>query len=163
MSGFVYSQEESAVGPVMKLFQSGRLPLERQGTVVEMICSRGNANDLRVIFDRVVAPDGLPPELRRKALDWLAIAAATRKVSPAGELDAINELIIASDSPMQLSAIRAAAAWKLKSASAALQSIATGAISQKPFLQKVEGQQNFNGLQSKAWWQSVTQTASQPC
>ena len=44
----------SAVGPLMKLFQSGRLPAERQGTVVEMICKRGNAHDLKVVFDRIV-------------------------------------------------------------------------------------------------------------
>ena len=54
----------SAVGPVMKLFQSGRLPAERQGTVVEMICNRGNEHDLKVIFDKVVQPEGFNAALR---------------------------------------------------------------------------------------------------
>ena len=35
------------VGPLMKLYRSGRLPTERQPTVVEMICSRGNEYDHR--------------------------------------------------------------------------------------------------------------------
>ena len=56
----------SAVGPLMKLFQSGRLPAERQGTVVEMICNRGNESDLRVVFDRIVQPEGFSAELRRR-------------------------------------------------------------------------------------------------
>lgn len=76
----------SAVGPLMKLFQSGRLPAERQGAVVEMICNRGNEHDLRVVFDKVVAAEGLPAELRPKAIGWLTDAAVTRKVKPAGEL-----------------------------------------------------------------------------
>jgi putative heme-binding domain-containing protein len=126
LAGALYSQEESAVGPVMKLFQSGRLPVERQGSVVEMICNRGNGSDLRVIFEKVMADDGFTPELRLKALDWLASAANTRKVKPAGDLDAINRLIHSTDSELQLSSIRAASAWRIASASKALQAIATG-------------------------------------
>eukprot|EP00456_Euglypha_rotunda_P040725 TRINITY_DN314_c0_g1_i15.p1 TRINITY_DN314_c0_g1~~TRINITY_DN314_c0_g1_i15.p1 ORF type:complete len:176 (-),score=34.57 TRINITY_DN314_c0_g1_i15:25-552(-) len=76
-------EPESAVGPLMKLFQGGRLPAERQGTVVEMICNRGNSNDLKVVFDKIVQPDGFTPDLRLKAMQWMTDAAVTRKVRPA--------------------------------------------------------------------------------
>ena len=55
----------SAVGPLMKLYQSGRLSAERQPAVVEMICNRGNERDLRVVFDKVIAPDGMSEPLRQ--------------------------------------------------------------------------------------------------
>ena len=69
----------SAVGPVLKLFKSGRLPPERQGTVVEMICNRGNEHDLRVVFDQLLLPEGFAPDLRLKVIGWLSEAATTRK------------------------------------------------------------------------------------
>ena len=119
----------SAVGPLMKLFQSGRLPAERQGTVAEMICNRGNEHDLRVVFERVVQPDGFPAELRLKAMNWLADAATTRKVKPLGDLSAIEKLVSAnapSKNPvLQLAAIKLAATWKVPAISDELQHLAT--------------------------------------
>ena len=91
---FVATEPESAVGPLMKLFQSGRLPVERQATVVEMICNRGNQHDLKVVFDKVTQPDGFAPELQLKAMQWLTDAAVTRKVKPAGELSALEKLVV---------------------------------------------------------------------
>lgn len=115
----------SAVGPVLKLFQSGRLPAERQATVVEMICNRGNEHDLNVIFDKVIQPAGFVGELRLKAMGWLADAASTRKVKPAGDLSALNQLISSKDHTLQLAAIHLAARWKVTSISKSLQALAT--------------------------------------
>jgi putative heme-binding domain-containing protein len=114
----------STVGPVIKLFQSGRLPAERQATVVEMICNRGNEHDLRVIFDKVVAPDGFGAELRMKAMGWLGDAASTRKIKPAGDLAALDQLVGAKEPALQLAAIRLATAWKVKSIEKSLQALA---------------------------------------
>lgn len=125
----------SAVGPVLKLFQSGRLPVARQGTVVEMICTRGNEHDLRVVFDRVVAPEGFPADLRLKAMGWLAEAASTRKVKPVGDLAPLNQLASAPDAALQLAAIRLATAWKVAALSKSLQSLAQGDTS-SPELQR---------------------------
>lgn len=119
----------SAVGPLMKLFQSGRLPADRQGTVAEMICNRGNEHDLRVVFDKVVQPMGFPPELQLKAIGWLVDAAKTRKVKPAGDLSAIEKLVSAhaptKNPVLQLAAIKLAATWKVPAISDELQHLAT--------------------------------------
>ena len=115
----------SAVGPVMKLFKSGRLPVERQGTVVEMICSRGNENDLRIIFDQLIQTDGFSRALRLKTIGWLSEAASTRKVKPTGELDSLGLLFNGDDVEQRLAAIRLASAWKLASTAIALQAVAT--------------------------------------
>lgn len=115
----------SAVGPVIKLFKSGRLPPERQGAIVEMICNRGNEHDLRVVFDQLVQASGFSSELRLKTLGWLATAASTRKVKPSGDLDSLSQLMEDSDTSLQLAAIRLASDWKLKSVAKSLQTIAT--------------------------------------
>jgi hypothetical protein len=116
-------ETESAVGPLMKLFQGGRLPAERQGTVVEMICNRGNANDLKVVFDKIVQPDGFTPELRLKALQWMTDAAVTRKVKPAGELVALEKLVAgdaaAANPALQQASIKLASTWKRRDTSGA--------------------------------------------
>ncbi|HUP79670.1 MAG TPA: hypothetical protein VM260_14050 [Pirellula sp.] len=132
----VFAEEPpSAVGAVMKLFKSGRLPPERQDTVAEMICSRGNENDLRVIFDQLIQPDGFTRTLRIKAIGWLYEAASTRKVKPTGDLDSLVQLFKGDDVEQQLVAIRLASAWRLVSAANALKAIATNENT-KPNLQR---------------------------
>ena len=131
LNAFVHvgaEEVESAVGPLMKLFQSGRLPAERQAAVVEMICNRGNANDLKVIFEKALQPEGFAPELRQKSLQWLTDAAVTRKVKPAGELAPLEKLVVGADAiknpSLQQAAIKLASTWKDAAISPALQSLA---------------------------------------
>lgn len=132
-------EPESAVGPLLKLFQSGRLPAERQPTVVEMICNRGNQHDLKVVFEKVVQPDGFSPELRVKAMQWLTDAAVTRKLKPAGDLAALERLVTgqgAGPSGLQEAAIKLASTWKDAAISPALQKLA-GDSRTRPELRRV--------------------------
>jgi putative heme-binding domain-containing protein len=115
----------SAVGPLMKLYQSGRLPAERQPAVVEMICNRGNENDLRVVFEKVLSPDGMAAPLRIKAVGWLAEAARTRKLKPAGDLAGLAALVTSPDAALRLAAVRLAATLHVEGAAPALRKIAT--------------------------------------
>ncbi len=140
----------SAVGPVLKLFKSGRLPPERQGSVVEMICNRGNEHDLRVIYDQLMSPEGFSNDLKLKVINWLAEAAGTRKVVPQGDLSSFAQLISAKDTALRLAAIRTAAAWKLTGASAELQKLATSGESSEA-VQKaaIEGLVAISGEDSK--------------
>ncbi len=115
----------STVGPLMKLYRSGRLPAERQPTVVEMICNRGNEHDLRVVFDNVMALEAMTPELRLKAMAGLTDAALSRKVIPVGDLQGLASLIESDDAKVQLAAVRLAAACRVESAAPALRQLAT--------------------------------------
>jgi len=120
----VAAEPESAVGPLMKLFQSGRLPPERQEAVVEMICNRGNADDLRVVFDRAVDPAQFPLELRVKALRWLGDAVRTRKTVPRGDLSGLGTIIVGDGDPrLREAAIRLASRCKDQGIAPALRSI----------------------------------------
>jgi len=130
------AEPQSAVGPLMKLFQSGRVPPERLGTVVEMICNRGNEHDLKVVFDKVVQPDGFVPALRLNAMRWLTEAARTRKVKPAGDLAALESLVSDRDAGIQQSAIRLASTWQVKTITPALKTLALDSAT-RPELRKV--------------------------
>lgn len=119
---------DSAVGPLMKLFQSGRLPVERQPAVVEMICKRGNADDLAVVFGKVLEPQGFTPELRLNALTWLTDAAVTRKILPSGELGGLADLVVGEHATahpeLQQRSIALASVWKVAAVAPALQQLA---------------------------------------
>ncbi|MFN0051529.1 MAG: hypothetical protein ACKV0T_05015 [Planctomycetales bacterium] len=114
----------SAVGSLLKLYQSGRLPAERQPAVVEMICNRGNEHDLRIVYERVLQPDGMAGPLRLKALGWLSEAARTRKVKPAGDLAQLAELVESGDAPLRLAAVRLAGTLAIPQVSGQLRQLA---------------------------------------
>jgi len=114
----------SAVGPLLKLYRSGRLPAERQPAVVEMICTRGNEHDLRVMLDKLLEPAGMTNDVRLKAMIGLTDAATTRKVLPAGDLAPLAKLIDDNDPRLRLAALRLAAACHVTDALPALQQIA---------------------------------------
>jgi len=68
-TNLVCAQEPpSAVGPLLKLYRSGKLPAERQPAVIEMICTRGNEHDLRVVLDKLLDPMGMAAGARVKAM-----------------------------------------------------------------------------------------------
>lgn len=103
----------SAVGSMLNLLKSGRVPEERLGTIVKLICSRGNSHDLRYIFTQVAEEGHWSQELRSEAMDWLIEAAENRKVIPAGDLSGLAKLITSEEPSMQSAAVRLAGLWKV--------------------------------------------------
>lgn len=122
-----FAQEEGAeaspAAPLMKLLKSGRLPPERQATVVEMICKRGNGGDLAYIAEQLAKPDGFPAEQRAKVAQWLAEATQTRKVVPTGNVTAIGQLMASDDPALQQAGIKLAALWKVKGVASQLDTL----------------------------------------
>lgn len=103
----------SAVGSMLTLLKSGRVPEQRLGTIVKLICDRGNEHDLRYVFDQVVDGDW-PTELKIDALTQLQNASSTRNVKPAGELTSIEKLLKSEVPTIQSLAIRLSGQWKLE-------------------------------------------------
>ena len=50
----------SGAGAVMNLLKSGKVPPERLGPVLEIVCTRGNAQELAFVYERVLQPDAFP-------------------------------------------------------------------------------------------------------
>jgi len=121
--------------PLVKFLRSGRVPAERQGTVVEMIGKRGTADDLGFLIEKALDPNGFTPANRLRAVDALAEAALTRNLRPAGDLARLSPLIAGKDADpaLKLAAVRLAGLWKAEALGGALRSIAaapevTGAL-----------------------------------
>ena len=129
----------SAAGPLLKLLKSGRLPKERQGTVVEMVCKRGNEHDLAVVLEQVLKPDAYAPPLRRQVLDLFIDANQTRKVKPTGDLAAIATLLAepaaAKDAGLQLAVVKLIGLWNVTGARDELVTLAKNAQASLPVRQ----------------------------
>ncbi|MFN4257802.1 MAG: HEAT repeat domain-containing protein [Gemmataceae bacterium] len=119
--------QTSPAAALIKLLEGGRIPPERQDTVVKLICQRGDAQDLQYVFERCLRADAFTPQLRLLALQELADAAATRKVIPAGDLARLGELLDPKTklSPAtRLAALRLVGLWKVQESRGDLQTLA---------------------------------------
>ena len=118
----------SAVASVLKLLKSGKVPPARIGSVVEMVCTRGNEHDLGFVFQQALDEKTYARELRRKALVWLKDAAHNRQTRPADRAGLVQFLELAHpDTELQLRAIELAQAWKDSAAAPALLQLARAA------------------------------------
>jgi putative heme-binding domain-containing protein len=119
---------ESAVPALMNILKDVRLPPERVGTVVELICKQGNANDLSYVYAQSIKADGYSPQTRLDALRNLAAATINRKVRPQADLADIGRLIHPAapkrDRQLQQVAIQLAGLWKVRPVAGLLQKIA---------------------------------------
>lgn len=114
----------SAVGSVLNLLKSGKVPAERLEPVLEIVCSRGNEHDLAYAYSQALQDHVLPLALRVSVLERLAEAARNRKVIPAGDLSGIASLLAADEAALQASAIDLAGEWKTPAATRALADLA---------------------------------------
>ena len=114
------AEPPSAVGPVMRLLKSGRVPEKRMGVIIEQITRRGNEHDLAYVYQQATQPDGYDAELKLRTFELLAEAAAKRQVIPAGDLSGIADVIASKAAKetdeLKLVAIRLAGLWKVTSA-----------------------------------------------
>lgn len=116
------AQSKSNVAPLMKLLKSGRVPAQRQGTIIELICRKGNKEDLGYIWKQIV-DNTFKDELKEKSLLSLKEAFQNRKIIPAGSLEGVSTLINEKP-PINLAAVELAGLWKVASAAEKLQQIA---------------------------------------
>lgn len=118
-----FAQTKSSNGsPLMKLLKSGRIPAARQGTIIELICRKGNQDDLGYIWEQIVT-DQFKGEIQEKSLLSLKEAYQNRKIIPAGSLVGISALI-EKKPPINRTAVELAGLWKVTSAAGKLQELA---------------------------------------
>ncbi len=111
----VTEEEESAVGSYLRLLKSGRIPPGRVGTVVGMVCQRGNASDLTYVFDTALSEKGYTGTVLLAALRGLETAARERKVRPKGDLGRISALLASTnDDATRLVVAKLAGLWRVE-------------------------------------------------
>jgi putative heme-binding domain-containing protein len=111
---------------LLRLLEKGAVPAERRPVLLETVCRYGGPKELGVVWEKARDVKGYPPALRRRALEWLADAAATRRAQPDVRPEAVRELLqkSAGEPAVLPGAIRLAAAWKVKEAAAELSALA---------------------------------------
>lgn len=123
------AQDESPKeSPAVRLLKSGKVPAERLGTVFSILSRNGNAADLAVLLEKAVDPKAFPPDIRVKAFETLADAAANRKLQPAGNKDLILSALPQPGQKIDLalfrSVMRNITAWKVAAAGKPLAGLA---------------------------------------
>jgi putative heme-binding domain-containing protein len=145
---------QGAVSSLRRLLESGRVPPERQGTILEMICTRGEADDLAVVFKQLDKPGALAPATKRRVVELLTDAAVTRKVKPSGDLSPLAKLLesdeATKDRRLQAGLIRLAAVWKLPEAAETLRNISIDQKANPSLIQAaLDGLVALGGSQSR--------------
>lgn len=164
-SNALRAEDPSPAAPLMKLLQSGRLPAERVGTVVEMVCQKGNAKDLAYVFEQLQKPAALKPAVRLKVVELLIDAAVVRKVKPEGDLAALKSLLAEGAEPrLKVAAIKLASVWKVKEINAELLVLAASAKTDKSLrAAAIDGLANIGDVSStKALLQLATKDPAIP-
>ena len=99
---------------LLTLLQGGQLPPNLQTETMLKIAATGDADQIGLIFNRVLDAKDLSPADRAKVLDALAHASRERKIQPAN-VGRVADLIDRDDE-LGVAAIRAAGIWKVGSA-----------------------------------------------
>jgi len=124
MAAAVCAAEPSGAGAVMNLLKSGKVPPQRLGPVLEIVCTRGNPQELAFVLERVLQPDAFPTAVRVDVLKKLEDAASTRKVIPDGDLSGIAGLLASEDTDLREAAIELCGVWKVAAAVEPLSALA---------------------------------------
>jgi len=121
-----------AVKPLVSLVKEGKVPGDREESVLGLIAALGSPQDLRLIFD-LALKDGTPTSRRATLLDGLAQSARQRKAQPSGDLEGLTRLLQGDDVSTQAAALRLAGLWQLKSAN---KQVVTAATVRSPVLRQ---------------------------
>ena len=116
--------------PLVTLIESGRLPENRVADAVGMLLQRGGPDELAWLFTEFLEPDldrkKIAGNQRGTIAAGLVQAAVERGIKPAGSLNALLPILEGPDRGLQIPAIKLAAAWRERSMTPALQSLAAG-------------------------------------
>lgn len=103
----------AAVRPLMEALRAGRIPRDREDSVLTLMASLGEPSDLGMILDTAIADAEQVPARTVALLDALGGAARRRKVAPSGDLLRLGGLIEHPEVSVRASAVRAAGLWKV--------------------------------------------------
>ncbi len=123
--------QTSPAAAMMRLLKSGRVPEDRLPTLLELVGSRGDADDLAYIYEQSISPAGFQGTVRLKALDVLAAAAENRHLKPQQDFAQLAQLIVPGagvevDAKTRKAAIHLAGVWKVDALSGSLSDLAGG-------------------------------------
>ncbi|HCS52184.1 hypothetical protein [uncultured Rubinisphaera sp.] len=112
------SAQNSSVAPMVRLVDSGKMPEDRLPTILGLICKRGDAVDLRYVFDKAISTEEFSPKTQLITLELLANTTRDRKLKPEGDLTSLGkalETAISNENvAMQKQLIQLIGLWDIK-------------------------------------------------
>jgi len=131
----VRSAEASAAVPrIVAALKRGEIPERDRPAALSVIATLGDPDHLRLVFDVVTDPVTPPPQATALLGDLLD-AHQRRRISPAGDVAAIEKLVTSPDDSCAARAIEATAAWQVTAATEELAGIADS-VSRSPAVRK---------------------------
>jgi putative heme-binding domain-containing protein len=115
---------KSSVKPLVDLLQAGKVPADREESVLTTVATLGGPAELGMILDGVLKEDAASASRRATLLEGLLKAARLRNVKPAGDLYRIEKLLATKDENVRGAAARAIGLWKLEALRSRLFAIA---------------------------------------
>jgi putative heme-binding domain-containing protein len=115
-----------AVKSLLDLVKSGKVPPDREETVLTLITGIGGPDELALIFNLVVVQDNTPTRRRIALLTALARAARQRNVRPAGNLDRLGMLLDSDNETVRAAAAGLAGVWQVQGLQDKLLAMARG-------------------------------------
>jgi putative heme-binding domain-containing protein len=101
------------LGPLLALFQAGRIPAESDESAQALIAGLGGPAELALVLEVATKDDTLPASRRAALLGALIRATRDRKVKPAGDLTRLRRLLDLDDGTARALTAQAAGAWKV--------------------------------------------------
>jgi putative heme-binding domain-containing protein len=114
---------QAPLRPLVELLQSGKINQGRDG-LLELLAALGGPEELKLVFDEVLAGAKQAPQLQNHLLVALDQAAGQRGVRPKGDLNKIDSLLESDHESIRASAARLAGRWQLESLRAHLDRLA---------------------------------------
>jgi putative heme-binding domain-containing protein len=120
------------VQPLVALVRAGKLPKEREESVLALMAALGGPPELGMVFDKVVASRGNSRGRQARLLEALEQATRQRGVRPAGDLGRVAALLDADSEALRAEVLRVAGLWKLEALRPRMVDHARGATTPEP-------------------------------
>jgi putative heme-binding domain-containing protein len=150
----------AAAKPLAGMLRQGKIPRDREDSVLTLLTTLGGPDEVRFVFDRLVEMQ--TPERQVPLLEALEQATRQRRIRPSGNLDGVANLLSCPDEPIRIRAARLAGLWKVESLRPRLQEQASAAQSSDRLREAaLESVAALGGGESRAVLESLA-AAKQP-
>jgi putative heme-binding domain-containing protein len=104
-------EDPAAVEPLVRLLQQGKVPREREESVLSLIAELGSPAEMGLVFQMAVIDKAASTSRQAVLLKALARATRERKLRPEGNLAALGSLVDSPDETLAAAAVAAAGLW----------------------------------------------------
>jgi putative heme-binding domain-containing protein len=141
---------KSVVKPLVELLKGGKVPKEREDTIITLIATVGGPQELDLVLDLVLTEVSVPASRQATVLAALEKAARERNVRPTGDLSQIAGALYSKSNAVQTVGARLAGLWQLENLRPDLLALAKDAKTPDVVRQAaLEGLVSLGGKESK--------------